>query len=455
MRNELCDVIMHMSRMILAHVRTIAASLQLYCRKRDRVSRCVCVCECVGMCVQFPVYHLKLLNPTVAGCARKRLADGKPSNFWCSKRMPPASSVVPSIAPYLRTLLPACSIVVDRHTHKNGGSTVRELFLSNELHDGWLYWGYGLAHTQRVVTGLIELLLGPANRSCAEWSRRRPALRLAAELHYSSMTAEAMMVAFGPWSPLQQLASHCGCRLVLVTRLREPLDFYLSFFRWVKGSPTRVEPCFSLTVALGLEPGASKECSLGQARVASGLSDMLCMCHACIMHVRGRRSRGAKPPTRRTTVARCLSGRRATSSRVYCSPRIMPPSPNTWARGRSAPPRAVPSGPVSPPLTTRPGPSTRAALTWGGLLARREWPSCGACYLASIWWGYSSGLTRPCFSWQTSPACSACLFRGAALCPPDPATRPRPRPIRSAQIAPHAPQRLRCVHRWTPRCTKR
>ena len=99
----------------------------------------------------------------------------KLANCWRGRM---ASS---SIAPYLRTPLPACSIVVDRHVHKNGGSTVRELFLRNELHDGWLYWGYGLAHTQRVVAGLIELLLGPPNRSCTDWSRR-PALRLVAFL---------------------------------------------------------------------------------------------------------------------------------------------------------------------------------------------------------------------------------------------------------------------------------
>ena len=153
-----------------------------------------------------------------------------------------ATSSHPTIAPYLRTALPTCSIVLDRHVHKNGGSTIRDLFLMNEMHDDWLYWGYGLAHTQRVVAGLIELLLGPPNRSCTDWSRR-PVLRVAAELHYSRvMTAEAMMVAFGPWSPLQQLASHCGCRLVMVTRLREPLDFYLSFYRWVRRGCTRL-PC--------------------------------------------------------------------------------------------------------------------------------------------------------------------------------------------------------------------
>ena len=136
-----------------------------------------------------------------------------------------------TIAPYLRAPLPSCSIVVDRHTHKNGGSTMRDLFMRNELLDGWMYWGYGLAHVERVVDGLLQLLLGSSNRSCTDWAGR-PALRLAAELHYSYMTAEVLLATFGPFSPLRQLGAHCGCRLVLVTRLRELLDFYLSFYRW-------------------------------------------------------------------------------------------------------------------------------------------------------------------------------------------------------------------------------
>ena len=112
-------------------------------------------------------------------------------------------------APYLRTPLPSCSIVVDRHTHKNGGSTMRDLFMRNELLDAWMYWGYGLAHVERVVDGLLQLLLGSSNRSCTDWAGR-PALRLAAELHYSYMTAETLLATFGPFSPLRQLGADGG-----------------------------------------------------------------------------------------------------------------------------------------------------------------------------------------------------------------------------------------------------
>ena len=107
-----------------------------------------------------------------------------------------------STPPYLRTPLPACSIVVDRHNHKNGGSTMRSIYVQNELAHDWLYWGYGLAHVNKVATRLLELLLGPENRSCADWTGR-PALRLLTELHYSYLTTEQLVATFGPLSPLQ------------------------------------------------------------------------------------------------------------------------------------------------------------------------------------------------------------------------------------------------------------
>ena len=135
------------------------------------------------------------------------------------------------LAGYLRAPLPQCSIIVDRHMHKNGGSTLRQIFMRNELLDDWLYWGYGLAHTTRVVEGLLEVMLGASNRSCDDWTDR-PALRLAAELHYSYQTTQQSLASFGPRSPLQHLASRCGCKLVLFTRLRRPLEFYVSFYRW-------------------------------------------------------------------------------------------------------------------------------------------------------------------------------------------------------------------------------
>ena len=43
---------------------------------------------------------------------------------------------------FARTPLRKCAIVVDRHVHKNGGSTVRDLFLEHERTGHALYQGY-------------------------------------------------------------------------------------------------------------------------------------------------------------------------------------------------------------------------------------------------------------------------------------------------------------------------
>ena len=51
----------------------------------------------------------------------------------------------PGAAPWSAHLsrpLRHCAILVDRHVHKNGGSTVRDLFLENERHGHALYVGY-------------------------------------------------------------------------------------------------------------------------------------------------------------------------------------------------------------------------------------------------------------------------------------------------------------------------
>lgn len=47
-----------------------------------------------------------------------------------------------TLAPYMRTQLRRCAIVVDRHVHKNGGSTVRDLLLEHERMGHALYQGY-------------------------------------------------------------------------------------------------------------------------------------------------------------------------------------------------------------------------------------------------------------------------------------------------------------------------
>ena len=72
---------------------------------------------------------------------------------------------------------PACSIVVDRHVHKNGGSTVRNFFFENDRRGGWRYYGYGLDSAVAVAHFLKAAILHPNRTSnCSDWSRR-PVLR--------------------------------------------------------------------------------------------------------------------------------------------------------------------------------------------------------------------------------------------------------------------------------------
>ena len=91
---------------------------------------------------------------------------------------------------YLLTPLPPCAILIDRHVHKNGGTTIRQLMVENAFRDGWAYWGYGLDSMQAVAKA-IAAAISPAalpGGSCARWHRwtRRAPLRIAAELHYGN-----------------------------------------------------------------------------------------------------------------------------------------------------------------------------------------------------------------------------------------------------------------------------
>ena len=129
--------------------------------------------------------------------------------------------------------LPHCAILVDRHVHKNGGSSMRAILLENDVLDDWTYWGYGLDHMPQVASKLTAAI----GTNCTSWSdwAARPPLRLAAELHYGNTLpgiGRSLFRHFGVQSPLRQAALRCACKVVLVTRLREPLSFYTSFYRW-------------------------------------------------------------------------------------------------------------------------------------------------------------------------------------------------------------------------------
>ena len=75
-----------------------------------------------------------------------------------------------AVPPYIVAPLPRCSILLERHTHKNGGSTVRSILNNNDKRDGWIYWGYGLHQHQMIVNKVIHAMLGPRNESCAAWN---------------------------------------------------------------------------------------------------------------------------------------------------------------------------------------------------------------------------------------------------------------------------------------------
>ncbi len=141
----------------------------------------------------------------------------------------------PLVPPHLVTPLPRCAVLFDRHIHKNGGTSLRSVLFENDLRDGWLYWGYGLHQHDAIMRHVVSAMLQGGNRSgggCAHWPASRAHLRLAAEYHYSRYPLSVMLTRFGPSSPLQHVAAQCRCRVVLVTRLREPLSFYASFYSW-------------------------------------------------------------------------------------------------------------------------------------------------------------------------------------------------------------------------------
>ena len=132
---------------------------------------------------------------------------------------------------YLREPLPRCAIFVDRHLHKTGGTTMRGVLFENDVRDGWSYWGYGLNRMPLVAAAARAAML---NASWCADNERAPLL-IAGELHADNGLGAldgSLLAHFGPTSPLRQAAAQWACKVVLVTRLREPSRFYESFWRW-------------------------------------------------------------------------------------------------------------------------------------------------------------------------------------------------------------------------------
>lgn len=68
-----------------------------------------------------------------------------------------------SLYPWQITPQGRCGIIVDRHVHKNGGSSIRDMFLENErmgygLYQGYtqLYWQKDFKQVRKVVDAALE-----------------------------------------------------------------------------------------------------------------------------------------------------------------------------------------------------------------------------------------------------------------------------------------------------------
>ena len=68
--------------------------------------------------------------------------------------LPSANS---SLAPYQRVPPKRCAIFIDRHVHKNGGSTVRDLLLENERLGLGLYQGYSQMYWRSINHKLRQI----------------------------------------------------------------------------------------------------------------------------------------------------------------------------------------------------------------------------------------------------------------------------------------------------------
>ena len=129
-----------------------------------------------------------------------------------------------------------CAIVVDRHVHKNGGSTVRDLFLEHERTGHALYQGY----TQMYWHRDYRVLRRAAETAIRE--QRTPEHVLLIEAHFGWVEMEqSVLPSLRELSKIHK-QNNIDCPLVLMTRVREPLDYYLSFYRWGVAFRQREDP---------------------------------------------------------------------------------------------------------------------------------------------------------------------------------------------------------------------
>ena len=123
-----------------------------------------------------------------------------------------------TLPPYQRTPPKRCAIFVDRHVHKNGGSTMRDLLLENERLGHGLYQGYTQMYWGRLFRTIRQLHSGA----------EAPRQLLMYEAHFGWVEYRDRVLP----DLLQLRKLRPDCPVHTLVRIREPLEYYLSFYRW-------------------------------------------------------------------------------------------------------------------------------------------------------------------------------------------------------------------------------
>ena len=157
---------------------------------------------------------------------------------------------------YLRTPLRKCAIVIDRHVHKNGGSTMRDIFLEHERTGHALYQGY----TQMYWHKDFNILKRAAEVAIA--AKRTPEHVLLIEAHFGWVEMEKVVTPSLRMLGHTYKAAGIDCPIVQMTRVREPLEYYLSFYKWgvafrqkedpVRDAPARLCALYSVLSVLSV-----------------------------------------------------------------------------------------------------------------------------------------------------------------------------------------------------------
>ena len=176
----------------------------------------------IGMIIGIHLLHSRPCDPEVVLTARAPpILSAAREDQPLDNRTTPAYTTAPQ----------RCVVLVDRHVHKTGGTTMRDILLNNERRGEWLYWGYSLGRVTPVFDELRRLA-----------ATGNTTHRVAVEYHHG-------FIAFSP-NVIDQIRSlratyHAlgvDCRIVLVTRVRDPLRFYLSYFKWAAAWRQKQDP---------------------------------------------------------------------------------------------------------------------------------------------------------------------------------------------------------------------